>query len=204
VTGLLGGAFDPPHNGHLALADAALERFALERLVVVVTGEPPHKHVHTDAETRFRLAEAAFAGRPRVELSRHELERAGPSYTVETARWARREWGDALLLVGADEFADFLSWKDPNGVLEQVRLGVATRPGHARERLGPVLAELERPERVELFAIPEVPISSSEIRARFARGEPVEGLVPAAVARLIAELGLYDGCVDLPPSRKLP
>ena len=194
MTGLLGGAFDPPHNGHIALADAALDRFALERLVVVVTGKPPHKLVEADAETRFRLAEAAFAGRPRVELSRHELEREGPSYTVETARWAAGRWGEVLFLVGADEFADFLEWKDPQGVLEHVRLGVATRPGFGHERLQPVLAALDRPDRVELFTIPEVPVSSSEIRARVRRGEPVDELVPAPVARLIAELGLYGGC----------
>jgi nicotinate-nucleotide adenylyltransferase len=193
MTGLLGGAFDPPHNGHLALAETALEHFALERLVVVVTGRPPHKDAKTDDETRFRLAEAAFTGRPRVELSRYELEQDGPSYTVETARWAAERWGDALFLVGADEFADFLRWKDPNQVLEHVRLGVATRPGYGAESLEPVLAALERPERVEVFAIPALPVSSRDIRARVARGETVADLVPPAVARLIAELGLYDG-----------
>ena len=191
LTGLLGGAFDPPHNGHLVLADEAIRHFAFERLVVVVTGDPPHKPVETDAETRFLLAGAAFAGRPLVELSRYELDRAVPSYTVDTACWAEKAYGDAVFVVGADEFADFLSWKDPNGVLAHVRLGVATRPGYPRDALDAVLAALERPDRVELFDIPAVPISSSEIRDRVARGEPVGGLVPAGVARLIAELGLY-------------
>lgn len=191
LTGLLGGAFDPPHNGHVALAVEAVRHFALARLVVVVTGDPPHKPVETDAETRFRLAGAAFAGLPLAELSRHELERRGPSYTVDTARWARETYGDVVFVVGADEFADFLSWKDPNGVLEHVRLGVAARPGFPREVLDPVLARLERPGRVELFEIPAVPVSSSEIRARVARGELVDELVPPAVATLIAELGLY-------------
>ena len=191
TTGLLGGAFDPPHLGHLALADAAIAHFGLERLVVVVTGFPPHKEVETDAETRFRLAQAAFAGRRGVELSRHELEREGPSYTVETAQWAEREWGDVVFLVGADEFADFLAWKDPDGVLEHARLGVATRPGYSREQLDRVLAVLRRPDRVELFPIPAVPVSSREIRARVAAGEAIDGLVPDAVARLVEELGLY-------------
>ena len=84
TVGLLGGAFDPPHNGHLALAVAAVERFALVRLLVVVTGEPPHKTVETDGETRFRLAEAAFDGLEAVEVSRHELERPGPSFSIDT------------------------------------------------------------------------------------------------------------------------
>jgi nicotinate-nucleotide adenylyltransferase len=191
ATGLLGGTFDPPHLGHLALADAAVERFALERLVVVVTGAPPHKEARTDPETRFRLAEAAFAGRDRFELSRFELDRPGPSYTIDTARWAGEQWGDAIFLVGADEFADFLEWRDPDGVLEHVRLGVATRPGYPRERLDPVLAGLRRPERVEFFEIPAIPIASSEVRRRVATGAPIDELVPAPVAALIADLGLY-------------
>jgi nicotinate-nucleotide adenylyltransferase len=192
TTGLLGGAFDPPHDGHVALARAALERFGLDRLVVVVTGDPPHKALETDAETRFRLAKTAFADIPGVELSRYELERAGPSYTVDTARWAEREWEDVVFLVGADEFADFLGWKDPDEILEHVRLGVATRPGYPRERLEEVLGALRRPERVELFEIPEVDVSSTEIRRRAARGEPIDDVVPAGVARLVVEEGVYD------------
>ena len=191
ATGLLGGAFDPPHNGHLVLADEAIRRFGLERLVVVVTGDPPHKDVGTDAETRFRLAEAAFAGRPRIELSRWELDRPGPSYTVDTARWAEKTYGDCVFLVGADEFADFLSWKEPDGVLAHVRLGVATRPGYPCEALEAVLVRLSRPERVEAFEISAVPVSSTDVRARVARGDPIDALVPPEVARLVAELGLY-------------
>jgi nicotinate-nucleotide adenylyltransferase len=191
TVGLLGGSFDPPHLGHLALADAAIERFGLDRLVVVVTGIPPHKDVKTDAETRFELAEAAFTGRDKVELSRHELDRAGPSYTVATARWAAQVWDDAIFLVGADEFADFRTWRDPDEVLKHVRLAVATRPGYARERLDPVLAELRRPERVEFFEIPAVPVSSSEVRRRVAADEPIAQFVPAPVAALIAERDLY-------------
>ncbi len=191
TVGLLGGAFDPPHQGHLVLAEAAIRHFALELLVVVVTGTPPHKTVETPAEIRLRLAAAAFAGIPRVEVSRHELDRPGPSYTVETARWARDRYGDVVFVVGADEFATFLSWHDPEGVLEAVRLGVATRPGYPVERLEAVLARLSRPERVELFEIPAVPVASTDVRARAARGEPLDGLVPPAVAALVRELGLY-------------
>jgi nicotinate-nucleotide adenylyltransferase len=106
-----------------------------------------------------------------------------------------REQGfdDPLFLVGADEFCDFLGWKDPNGVLELARLGVATRPGYPRERLERVLAELERPDRVAFFEIEPLDISSREIRARVGRGEPVDELVPPAVAAAIQRLGLYRG-----------
>lgn len=190
-TGLLGGAFDPPHKGHLVLADGAIRHFALERLVVVVTGIAPHKIVETDPEIRYRLAEAAFGGREGIELSRRELDLPGPSYTVDTACWAEERWGDVVFVVGADEFASFLSWRDPNGVLEHARIGVATRPGYPRERLEQVLLELERPERVVFFEIQALPIASTEVRERVARGLPIDDLVPPAVAELIAELGLY-------------
>ena len=192
TVGLLGGTFDPPHLGHVALAETALEALGLGRLLVVVAGTPPHKPVETDAATRFRLAEAAFAGLDGVEVSRHELERAGPSYTLETARWARSELGDdVVFVVGADEFADFLEWRDPNGVLEQVRLAVASRPGYERERLEGVRSRLDRPDRVSYFDLEPIPIASREVRARVAAGEPIAGLVPAAVARLVDELALY-------------
>jgi nicotinate-nucleotide adenylyltransferase len=175
--GLLGGAFDPPHNGHLVLAREAIRHFDLRRLVVIVTGTPPHKEVGTPAELRFRLAEAAFAGIEGVELSRVELEREGPSYTLDTARWARAVLGeDVVFLIGADEFASFLSWHEPEGVLASVRLGVATRPGYPRSRLDAVLAQLSRPDRVELFEIPALPVSSTEIRDRAGRGEPIDDL----------------------------
>ena len=191
AVGFLGGTFDPPHLGHVALARTALEALGLERLVVVVVGEAPHKHVETDPETRFQLAEAAFAELPNVELSRHELEREGPSYTVETARWAAARFPDPVFVVGADEFADFLTWKNPNGVLEHARLAVATRPGHDRETLEAVLAHVERPDRVHLFELEPIPIASRAVRARVARGEPIAPLVPPGVARLIDELRLY-------------
>lgn len=193
MTGVLGGTFDPPHNGHLGLARAAIRHFALERLVVVVAGRPPHKEGQTDAEIRLRLAAAAFEEMPGVEISRHEVDRPGASFSVETARYARCRWGDVIMLVGADQFADFLSWHEPAAILDEARLGVATRPGVPAVRVAEVLEALGRPERVELFEIPPVDVSSRELRRRIGAGEPVDGLVPAAVGRLIDELGLYRG-----------
>ena len=193
TVGILGGTFDPPHLGHVALARTSLAELPLERLLVVPLGEAPHKAVETDAETRYRLAEAAFAGEPGVELTRHELDRPGPSYTVDTARWAAETYGEAIFLVGADEFANFLSWREPDTILELARIAVATRPGSDAERLAAVRAGLERPDRVLELPFEPLDVSSSDIRARVARGEPIDGLVPEPVARLVAALGLYRG-----------
>lgn len=191
TVGLFGGTFDPPHVGHLALAQAALRELRLDRLVVFVAGTPPHKPVETDAETRFRLARAAFANVPGVEVSRRELDRPGRSYTLETARWASREFDDPVFIVGADEFADFLDWHEPDEVLEHVRLAVATRPGYDRGRLEEVRARLRRPDRVAYFAFEPIDVASRDIRARLAARESIDGLVPPAVARMIDENGLY-------------
>lgn len=193
TVGILGGTFDPPHLGHVALARRALDALRLERLVVVVVGEAPHKLVETDAETRFRLAEAAFADLPGVELSRHELDRPGPSYTVDTARWAEERFGDVLVIVGGDEFADFPEWKEPDAILEHVRLAVATRPGTDHDRIDAAKAQLSQPDRIVEFDLDPLPIASRDVRDRVARVEPVADLVPEAVAHLIDELGLYGG-----------
>jgi nicotinate-nucleotide adenylyltransferase len=191
MIGLFGGAFDPPHNGHVALVRRALEHFALERLVVIPTGVAPHKPVRTPGEIRLRLAEAAFAGVPRAEVSDWELERGVPSYTVETTRWARERWGDVMFLVGADQFAKLETWHEPDRVLELARLGVATRPGYEPDELERRRADLADPSRVQFFEIEPVPVSSTEIRDRVTRGEPIDALVPGPVADLIEELGLY-------------
>jgi nicotinate-nucleotide adenylyltransferase len=181
MTGLLGGAFNPPHNGHVALARAAREHFGLDDLVVLVTARPAHKEVGLDADTRLRLAEAAFP-HARVELDPHER-------TVDMLE--ARQWDDALFLIGADQFAEFLTWEDPEGVLARTRIGVATRPGYPREQLEAVKQQLAHGEGVEFFELEPVPISSREIRERVARGQSIDELVPAAVAALISSLGLY-------------
>ena len=190
-TGLLGGTFDPPHNGHVALARAAVEHFDLERLVVTVGGQTPGKETHVDAETRLRLAEAAFAEVPRTEVSRMDIDREQPAYSHETVRRARERWGDVIFVVGADRFADFLAWKAPNELLAQARLAVATRPGVDESAFREVLAGLERPDHVTFFTILEMDVSSRDIRRRIAAGEPYADLVPEAVAKLIENLGLY-------------
>ena len=191
MTGLFGGAFDPPHNGHVALVAEAIQRFGLERVVAVPTGVAPHKPIETPGDVRYRLAEAAFGGIPSVEVSRWELDRGTPSYSVETTRWARSRFGEVMFLVGADQFAAFESWHEPEAVLALARLGVATRPGYSPERLQAVLERIPHRDRVEIFEIPAVAVSSSQVRERVARGEPIDDLVPGPVARLIDELRLY-------------
>ena len=186
MIGILGGVFDPPHNAHVEVAEAAKERFGLERLVVLVAAGPGHKQVETPAELRFALANAAF---PDDEVALDQN-----AFTVDAVADGR--FGDAIFLVGADEFCDLLGWKDPDGVLREVRLGVATRPGYPRERLDAVLTRLSQPERVEFFEIPPLEIASRDIRRRVASGAAIDELVPADVARLIGELGLYRNAGD--------
>ena len=183
AVGLFGGAFDPPHAGHVALAQAAKERFDLPRLNVLVSERPGHKDVELPADVRLELARAAF---PDDDVRLDPYPR-----TVDLLRG--EQFDDPLFLVGADEFVDFLTWKEPEAVLELTRLAVATRPGFDRGLLDNVLRSLARPERVVFFDIDPNPAASREIRARAALGEPLEGLVPAAVARLIVERGLYGG-----------
>jgi nicotinate-nucleotide adenylyltransferase len=181
VTALLGGAFDPPHNGHVALARAAEERFQPARLLVLVSTHPGHKDVTADPETRLRLARAAF---PDLEV---ELD--GHARTVDLLE--ERRFPDPLFLVGADQFAHFLDWKEPNRVVELARLAVATRPGYPRDLLDRVLAQLQAPDRVEFFEVAPLPIASSALRAQAARGESLEPFVPPAVAEIVADENLY-------------
>ena len=188
---VFGGAFDPPHLGHVALVREALEHFGFERVLVVPAGDPPHKAVSTPAEIRAHLTELAFAGIARAEISPIELEPGGPRYTIETLRRLSESCDDLALLVGADQFAGFLGWREPEAILELASLAVATRPGYDYGELRPVLTALDRPERVTFFPIPAHPISSNGIRARAHDGLPIDGLVPRSVADEINRLGLY-------------
>ncbi len=181
TTGLYGGAFDPPHLGHVAVAEAARKRFGVERLVVLVSEQPGHRIVHASAGDRLALARAAFP-RDDVRLDPHPR-------TVELLRAER--FDDPVFVVGADEFRGFLDWREPDEVLERTRVAVAARPGFPRGELDDVLARLARPERVLFFEIEPNPAASTDVRARAAAGEPLDGLVPPAVARLVAERGLY-------------
>ena len=182
TVGLYGGSFDPPHRGHVELARRAKEELGIETLRVLVSSDPGHKHVETPAATRLRLAQAAF---PDDEVSLDEYPR-----TIDLLR-AHPEWTDPVFVIGADQFRDFLTWKEPAEVLRLAGLAVATRPGFPREELQPVLSQLEHPERVRFFEIEPTPVASADLRERLARGDEIGPEVPAAVGELIRSEGLY-------------
>jgi nicotinate-nucleotide adenylyltransferase len=182
LLGLFGGAFDPPHRGHVELLRQARSQLRLERVIVLVVADPGHKHVDTPADIRLRLARAAFP-EDEVVLDAHRR-------TVDTLR-ANPEWRDPVFLIGADEFCALPTWKEPRAVLALARLGVATRPGFPPDRLAAVLRELDASGRVSFFELEPTPVASSELRARLGRGEDVDGDVPAGALRIILEERLY-------------
>ena len=174
VTGILGGRFDPPHVGHLALARAAIERFRIERLHVTVVVDAAHKPSEAAAKHRLAMSKLTFAGlEAEVALEEHR-------YTVDALAAAR--YDDPIFLIGADQLAAFHAWKEPERVLRLARLGVAARPGY--------LPEVSS-DRIELFELEPHDVSSTEIRAHVRRGEPLDGLVVPEVAAYIAEHDLY-------------
>jgi len=182
--GILGGAFDPPHDGHVALGRRAADHFGLRRLLVRVVVAPGHKDVVASAEARLELTRLAFAAVPEAEVSLDPFAR-----TVDSLLALGLD--DPVFVIGADQLVSFPSWQDPDRVLELARLGVATRPGVARPELAEVIAQLARPDRVELFALEPLPISSSEVRDRAARGASLADLVPPDVEAEIERRQLY-------------
>jgi nicotinate-nucleotide adenylyltransferase len=182
LTGLFGGAFDPPHRGHVELVRQAKAKLGLDRVRVLVAADPGHKHVETPAAVRLELARAAF---PDDEVMLDEHPR-----TVDTLR-AHPEWGETIFLIGADQFQDFPAWREPAEVLRLTRLGVATRPGYPPERLEAVLEALPSPDRIVFFEIEPTPVSSRDLRSRLGSGGDVTPEVPSAVAAIIARERLY-------------
>jgi nicotinate-nucleotide adenylyltransferase len=182
--GILGGAFDPPHVGHVALARAAIEELGLERLLVLVVADPGHKETTAPPESRLELARLAFEGLPGVAVEPDPHGR-----TVDSLE--AREPEDAIFVIGGDEFADFWQWKSPERILELVRLGVAMRPGVPDDRVREAHARLPVPDRISYFRLEPIPVSSSLVRECLARGDPIDELVPPNVAEAIARLGLY-------------
>ncbi len=182
--GILGGAFDPPHIGHVALARAAVDELDLDSLLVLVVADPGHKETIAPPGTRLELTRLAFE-----DVSGVEVELDPHARTVDFLE--AREPRDAVFVIGGDEFADFWQWKRPERVLELVRLGVAMRPGVPDDRVREAHARLPASDRVSYFRLEPIPVSSSLVRQRIARGESIDDLVPAKVAEAIRRVGLY-------------
>ena len=195
-TALFGGSFNPPHVGHLAVAEACAEGAGLDRVVWVPAATPPHKQDHAGmapAVDRLALVRAAVAGNERFEVSDVEVARGGTSYTVDTVRAFAGRGGDLALIVGADSLAGFASWREPQAILALARLVVYGRPGADLGAVPPWM--MDRVTRVEGTLID---LSSTEIRARIRAGRTVRYLVPDAVRAEIATRGLYGAA---PPDR---
>ena len=188
--GVMGGTFDPIHIGHLVAASEVAHRFALDRVVFVPTGRPWQKSDRqvSAPEDRYLMTVIATAADERFSVSRVDVDRSGPTYTVDTLRDIRAELGeehDYHFITGADALGEILSWREPEEVLRLAHLVGVTRPGHVLA--DPGLA----PGRVTLLEIPALAISSSDIRARVARGEPIRYLVTPGVEAYVAKVGLY-------------
>jgi len=187
--GVMGGTFDPIHLGHLVAASEVAHLFALDEVVFVPTGEPWQKaeRAVTDPETRFLMTAIATADDPRFTVSRVDIERAGPTYTVDTLRdlAAQHPGAELFFITGADALASIMTWRDPDEVLALAHLVAVTRPGHDLDA-----AHLP-PGAATVVEIPALAISSTDCRERVAAGAPITYLVPAGVERFIAERGLY-------------
>ena len=188
--GVLGGSFDPPHEGHIALARAAARHLALDRVLLLPAWEAPHKPGGPSMDPAFRVAlvRAAVVHDPVLGVSTIEVDRQGTSYTAETLEQLAGEnpGADLWFVMGADQLEGFADWSRPERIAELARLAVAWRPGAgdpAMEDLaGPVAAG-----RIDVVDMPEVPVSSTDVRARLSRGEALTGLVPPAVEQMLRD-----------------
>ncbi|MGC4895210.1 nicotinate-nucleotide adenylyltransferase [Micromonospora sp. DT31] len=188
--GIMGGTFDPIHHGHLVAASEVADRFGLDEVVFVPTGQPWQKADETvsPAEDRYLMTVIATASNPRFQVSRVDIDRGGPTYTVDTLRDLHAEYGPKahlFFITGADALERILSWKDLDEVLELAHFIGVTRPGFD-------LTDQHLPaDTVSLVQVPAMAISSTDCRARVSRGEPVWYLVPDGVVQYIAKRRLY-------------
>jgi nicotinate-nucleotide adenylyltransferase len=193
--GILGSAFNPPHLGHLALAQEALYQLDLDEVILVPTGTAPHKRIHDDPGRELRLAmtRLAAADDSRFSVSGLETEREGPSYTYETLELLARERENTELVfvMGADAAVGLESWRNPERVVELARIAVARRAGVSEAEVGSVMRSLGAEGRSTMLEMPQFGVSSSAVRDRARGGRPLRYLVPEAVARFIEEKGIY-------------
>jgi nicotinate-nucleotide adenylyltransferase len=199
--GVMGGTFDPIHNGHLVTAEEAWKQFRLDLVIFIPSGHPPHKEDRKslDPEDRYLMTVIATASNPHFKVSRMEIDRPGPSYTIDTVREIHRVYGrntEVLFITGADAILEILTWKEPEKVLREATFIAATRPGYELKKLEESLpeAEKERHEtdpRVLVMEIPALAISSTDIRDRVREGRAITYLVPEGVSKFIEKNGFY-------------
>jgi nicotinate-nucleotide adenylyltransferase len=188
--GIMGGTFDPIHHGHLVAASEVADRFGLDEVVFVPTGEPWQKGDVTvsEAEHRYLMTVIATASNPRFQVSRVDIDRGGPTYTVDTLRDLRESFGaktQLFFITGADALEQILSWKDHDQIFTMAHFIGVTRPGFE------LSAAHVPPDTVSLVRVPAMAISSTACRTRVAEGKPVWYLVPDGVVQYIAKTGLY-------------
>lgn len=196
-TGILGGAFNPPHIGHLILAQEAHAQLGLDRVVLIPYGEPSHRELEDDPgpEVRLTMCEYAVGADARLAVSRIEIDRPGPSFTVDTLRELRaRPGGDAdelVLLIGGDEAAALQAWREPEEIVTLARVAVAERDEYRREEIMERLGPLGADDRVRFFDMPRIEVSSSLVRRRARSGQPIRYFVPDKVANYVGAQSLY-------------
>ena len=188
--GIMGGTFDTIHNGHLVAASEVAHRFNLDQVLFVPTGQPWQKEQHnvTDAEHRYLMTVIATAADARFEVSRVDIERPGPTFTVDTLKDLRLQFGAELelfFITGADALSKILTWRDHEAVVEMAHLIGVTRPGHKLQNPG------LPSEVITLMEIPALAISSTDVRARVAKSEPIRYIVPDGVSFYIKKHRLY-------------
>lgn len=191
----MGGTFDPIHHGHLVTAEEALAQYRLDEVVFVPTGQPWMKEKNREvspAEHRYLMTVIATASNPHFSVSRLEVERGGPTYTVETLRALREEQGpdtELFFVTGADAILEIFQWKDPRGALDLAHFIAATRPGYDIDRFE---AEATTPHpNISVMNVPALAISSTDVRDRVRRGRPIRYLVPEGVKAYIDKERLY-------------
>ncbi|HWS46134.1 MAG TPA: nicotinate-nucleotide adenylyltransferase [Acidimicrobiia bacterium] len=188
--GIFGGTFDPVHVGHLAAACAAHHQLRLSRLLIVVARDPWQKHgsVGAPAEDRLAMVEAAIAGVDGLEASRLELDRPGPTYTIDTVEQLQQTGREIVLIVGGDVAAHIETWHRVDDLRAAVTLAVVDR-----DEGGAPLRAAGEGWRVEHVLMPRLDVSSTDLRRRVAAGEPVEFLVPVPAVKVLQARGLYTG-----------
>ncbi len=193
--GILGGTFNPPHLGHLVAAQEAYRELALDQVMLIPAGTPPHKPVDDEpgAEHRLELCRLAIAGDDRFSVSDLELRRDGPSFTVDTLEQLRSQSpsDDLFLILGGDIAAGLPRWHEPERVLELATVAIAKRRGTAKEAVQEALAQLKGGERASFFQMPRIGISSTMVRRRVRAGQPIRYFVPDGVMHYIEANGLY-------------